>query len=80
MLLDNERVRGVGYAPVERSYRYKIRIPKGWHHNILDPTVDSADGNRHEALPDFTPSDLDSFFFLTAKLWNVSVPRGGQLL
>jgi len=80
LILDGTRVRGVGYELVERTRWFKVRIPKGWHQNILDPNIEGDAGNRHEPLPDFEPADLDGFFRLAAVLWNVSIPRGGQLL
>lgn len=80
IFLDTERIRGVDYARIEQKRWFKISIPQGWHQNLVDPNVDGRDGNRHEALTDFNPTDLDGFFFLTARLWRISIPRGGQLL
>ncbi len=58
LLLDSERVRGVGYCPVARqNFRAKLTIPAGWHQNICDPNVptDHPEWNRHEPLPGFQP-------------------------
>jgi hypothetical protein len=80
LILDGQRVRGVGYTLIEQTRWYRIRIPKGWHQNIIDPNLQGDGGNRHEELPGFAPADLDGFFLLTIQLWNISIPRGGQLL
>lgn len=78
LLLDDQRIRGIGYALVETKRWYKIRIPKGWHQNIINPDR-TGDANQHEALPDFDPTDLNEFFHLSAQKWNIKIPRGGQL-
>lgn len=74
LLLDAERVRGVGYCPVARqNFRAKLRIPAGWHQNICDPNVstDHPEFNRHEPLPDFSPTDFTDFTRKAADLWNI---------
>lgn len=80
LILDGQRVRGVGFKAVEQKRWYKVLIPKGWHHNIIDPNLDRDDRNRHEPLNDFDPPDLDAFFSLVVRLWNISIPREGRLL
>ena len=76
LLLDSDRVRGVGYCPVARNnFRAKLRVPAGWHQNICDPNVptDHPEWNRHEALPAFQPTDFTSFVHRTADLWNIDL-------
>lgn len=80
LILDGQRVRGVGFNPAEQKRWYRVSIPKGWHHNIIDPNLDGADRNRHEALNDFAPQELDAFFWKVVHLWNISIPREGRLL
>lgn len=76
LLLEAERVRGVGYCPVARqNFRAKLRIPAGWHQNICDPNVatDHPEFNRHEPLPDFSPMDFTDFTRKAAELWNIDL-------
>ena len=83
LLLDSERVRGVGYCPVARqNFRAKLRIPAGWHQNICDPNVptDHPEWNRHEPLPGFQPTDLKNFIHATADLWNIDLGWEGDLV
>jgi hypothetical protein len=72
-LLAGPRVRGIGYSPIERKKKYKVHIPKGWHENILDPNLVGDDANRHEALPDFSPTDLKDFTKKSAARWNIDL-------
>lgn len=83
LLLDQMRVRGIGYHPVgRRNFRAKQRIPAGWHQNICDPNVptDHPDWNRHEALPGFAPSDFSDFVRRAAGLWSVDLRWEEELL
>jgi hypothetical protein len=85
-LLANQRVRGVDYEPVGRqNFRYKKRIPKGWHQNLCDPNLPTNHDayNIHQPLTDFHPTEFIDFINLTAKLWNIDLGedwKGGQLL
>ena len=47
LLVDRQRIRGVDFSKIERWFQYKIRIPKGWHQNIIDPNTGE---NRHELV------------------------------
>jgi len=83
LILDAQRVRGIGYCPIGRdNFRAKLRIPKGWHQNICDPNMptDHPDWNRHEALPDFAPTDFSDFIKKSATLWNVDLGWENELL
>lgn len=83
LLLDQQRIRGIGYCPVERrNFRAKLRIPKGWHQNICDPNVATSDldWNRHEVLTDFNPSDFGDFVRKTAEMWNIDLDWEAELL
>ncbi|MEX2381309.1 MAG: hypothetical protein WD490_02910 [Opitutales bacterium] len=76
-LLENQRVRGVGYAAIEKVQFYgKVVVPQGWHQNVLNPNLLSGDPdyNRHEPLPDFSPSELIDFTRKVAILWNIVLP------
>ncbi len=82
-LLDQQRVRGIGYNTVGRqNFRAKLRIPAGWHQNICDPNVptDHPEWNRHEPLPDFAPADFAGFIRSAAKLWNIDPGWETELL
>lgn len=75
-LIDNQRVRGVGYEPVARNnLRFKKRIPKGWHLNVCDPNLPTNDAkqNIHEPLPDFSTTDFRDFINQTAALWKIEL-------
>lgn len=76
LLIDQQRVRGIGYCAVGRNnFRAKRRVPAGWHQNICDPNMptDDAEWNRHEALPSFSPSDFRDFVRQAADLWNIDL-------
>ena len=82
-LLDQQRVRGIGYCPVGRqNFRAKLRISAGWHQNICDPNVptDHPEWNRHVGLSDFTPTDFADFVRLAATMWNIDVGWETELL
>lgn len=85
-VLANQRVRGVDYDPVgKRNFRYKKRIPKGWHQNVCDPNLPTNHDaqNVHHPLEGFAPTEFIDFINLTAKLWNIDLGedwKGGQLL
>ncbi len=75
-LLANQRVRGVGFNPVGRHrFRFKERIPKGWHLNVCDPNLPTNDDaqNVHQPLASFQPTDFRDFINQTAKLWNIDL-------
>lgn len=83
LLLDAERVRGVGFCPVARhNFRAKLRIPVGWHQNICDPNVptDHPEWNRHELLPEFNPSDFMDFTRKVAELWSIDLAWEARLV
>lgn len=82
LLLAGERIRGVGFSPVRRTNRYKEAIPKGWHQNVIDPNLATADPdrNRHPGLKDFTPTDLQDFVQRVAKLWHIDLDEEAVLL
>lgn len=75
-LLANQRVRGVGFDAVgRRNFRFKKRIPKGWHLNVCDPNLPTNDDaqNAHQPLPGFQTTDFRDFINQTAKLWNIDL-------
>lgn len=75
-LLANQRVRGVGFDPVGRhNFRFKKRIPKGWHLNVCDPNLPTNDAaqNVHHPLPAFQTTDFRDFINQTANLWNIDL-------
>lgn len=76
LLFANQRVRGVGYESVGRhNYRFKKRIPKGWHLNICDPNLptNAPAQNVHEPLPDFQTTDFRDFINQTAAMWKIDL-------
>lgn len=79
LLLNNRRVRGIGYGKIERKKNYRVHIPKGWHENVLDYTLPSADQNRHPALPDFQAGDLRDFLTKVCRRWNIQIEFGQDL-
>jgi len=72
-ILDNVRVRGVGYSPISKKRFYRVTLRKGWHQNIIDPNIPSEDPNqnRHDALADWSVTDLEDFFLKVCELWNI---------
>lgn len=77
-LLANQRVRGVGYCSIGRhNFRFKTRIPKGWHQNVCDPNLPTNDPkqNIHQPLPNFSTTDFRDFINQTAKMWNIDLGR-----
>ena len=81
--IEQERVRGVGHHYVGRkNFRAKKRIPGGWHQNITDPQkpTNHAAYNRHEALPDFAPTDFQDFTRKVAAMWKIDLGWEGSLL
>ena len=75
-LIDNQRVRGVGYHELGRAnFRFKQRIPKGWHLNVCDPNLptNGPGQNIHHPLPDFTVTDFHDFISQTAAKWKIDL-------
>ncbi len=75
-LIANQRVRGVGYESVGRSnFRFKQRIPKGWHLNVCDPNLPTNDPgqNIHHPLSTFTVTDFHDFICQTATMWKIDL-------
>jgi hypothetical protein len=76
LLLANQRVRGVGYDPIgKRNFRFKKRIPKGWHLNVCDPNLatNHPEQDVHHPLPDFATTDFRDFINRIAGLWNIDL-------
>lgn len=83
LILDAERIRGVGFNPVKReNFRAKQRIPAGWHQNICDPNMPTThpESNRHEPLADFHPTDFRDFTRKVAKMWNIDLNWESDLM
>jgi len=83
-LLANQRVCGVGYHSVGRwNFRFKQRIPKGWHLNVCDPNLPTNDPkqNIHQPLQEFRTTDFRDFISKTTKLWKIDLgqTREGEL-
>lgn len=75
-LIDNQRVRGIGYNETGRNnFRLKERIPKGWHMNICDPNLNTTDHNQniHQHLPEFSTTDFRDFINQTASIWKIDL-------
>ena len=75
-LLANQRVRGVGFEPIGRNnFRFKKRIPQGWHLNVCDPNLPTNDPERniHHPLPDFKTTDFRDFISQTARMWKIDL-------
>ncbi len=72
LLLNNRRIRGVGFSKIERKKFFKTHIPKGWHENVQDYLLPITDDghNRHDPLPDFSATDLQDFLRKVCTRWN----------
>lgn len=82
LVLESQRIRGVGFAEIEKVQFYgRVIVPKGWHQNIVNLNLMSGepDYNRHDALPKSFPSDLIDFTRKVANIWNIVLP-GTSLL
>lgn len=80
-LLANQRVRGVGFESIGRwNFRFKERVPKGWHLNVCDPNLPTNDPrqNIHHPLPNFSTTDFRDFITQTAKMWNIDLGWGWE--
>lgn len=75
LLVNNRRVRGIGYSKIERKKKFKTYIPKGWHENVLDYNLPATDDdyNRHLSLPDFRPTDLQDFLKKVCLHWKIQL-------
>ena len=75
LLVDNRRVRGIGYSKIERKKMFKTHIPKGWHENVQDYNLPATDDdhNRHLSLPDFYPTDLQDFLKKVCLHWEIQL-------
>lgn len=82
LVLEGERIRGIDFSPVSRKRRYKEAIPKGWHQNVIDPNLPTADEDRdrHVGLADFAVTDLQDFVQKVAKLWHIELEKELVLL
>src|SRR4051812_41774755 len=82
LVLNGVRVRGIDFFPVAIRKGYKVRVPKGWHENRIDPNLPKSDDdqNRHLALLDFAPIGLSHFLRLIAQRWNIELPTEETLL
>jgi len=80
LLLGGEKIRGVDYHPVGRRYYYRQRIPAGWHQDIWDPNLPTADNHRREPLPDFSPAHFRDFIRQTSGLWNIDTGEEATML
>lgn len=81
--VEQQRVRGVGHNFIRRdNLRSKLRIPAGWHQNIVDPQKATHDPayNRHEPLPDFHPTDFEDFTRKLAEMWTIDLLWESTLL
>ena len=75
-LIANHRVRGVGYCAIARNnFRFKKRIPQGWHLNVCDPNLPTHDErqNIHQPLDGFDPKDYRDFINQTTQLWKIDL-------
>jgi hypothetical protein len=75
LILEGDRVRGVDYSSIRRRRFCKAYIEKGWHENLIDPNLPTADikQNRHQPLPDFQPTDLNDFLRKVCRMWQIEL-------
>lgn len=73
LILEGERVRGVDYSSIRRRRFYKAYIERGWHENLIDPNLPTADTNQnqHRPLPDFQPTHLNDFLRKVCRMWQI---------
>lgn len=83
LILAGERVRGIGWHATGKTRYYgKEVIPKGWHQNVINPTLPPGhlDRDPHPALDAFAPTDLTDFFTKAAKVWHINLQFNEGLL
>lgn len=82
LLLENTKIRGIDFHPLPRSRKYKIVYPAGWHHDIVDPNLETSlnTSPRKDSLEDFEPYDLIDFLKRISALWNISLPSQNDYL
>lgn len=82
LVLEGERIRGVDFSPVRKRRFFKETVSKGWHENVRDPNLPTADAgrNRHVGLRDFEVTDLQDFVQKVGKLWHIELGEEGVLL
>lgn len=74
LLLDAVRIRGVDFnRSKQRTYKFKVVIPTGWHQNVDYPNHQKD--NRHDALDLGKVTDLDDFSRKVCGLWNIEFPE-----
>lgn len=80
-LLNNRRVRGLGFSKIERKRKYKTHIPKGWHENIIDWNLPASDDNhnRHPSIPDFAVTHLQDFLKKACLRWKIEIEYSDDL-
>ncbi|MCH8473640.1 MAG: hypothetical protein LAT55_00245 [Opitutales bacterium] len=83
LLLENTKIRGIDFHPMERRKWYgKVAIPAGWHQDVIDPNLDQSDLNYQRRLPveDFEPYDLVDFLKRVSTIWNITLPNQSDYL
>lgn len=82
LILDGWRIRGVDFSLIDRMRFYQAYIRKGWHENMIDPSLSTTDKNqnRHVPLENFEPIDLEDFLGKICQLWHIDLVREGGLL
>ncbi len=82
LILADQRVRGIDYSATSRARFYKVRIPQGWHENLIDPNLATHDPqrNRHEALAPFDVTDLRVFLHEVCRRWHIELAIEEALL
>jgi hypothetical protein len=82
LLLADQRIRGIGHSATRRGWFYKEHIPRGWHENVIDPSLPTRDPNRnrHEALLDFAVTDLEDFLRQVCERWHIVLTTEKALL
>ena len=82
LLLEDQKIRGIDYHPIERRRFYREVSPKGWHEDRIDPNLAKDEKGQHErvSLPDFSPIDPVDFLRKSCQRWNIDLPPTDESL
>lgn len=83
LLLENIKIRGIDFHPVERRKWYgRIVVPSGWHQDLIDPNLEQTNLNYQRRLPveSFKPFDLIDFLKRVASVWKIILPEQSDYL
>ncbi len=85
LVLEGERIRGIDYCEAQKTrfFDKSTTIVPGWHENVCYFDVEKnrvVNDHVKEGFESFDPVDLDDFFNLTTKHWNIIIHKSEETL